>query len=61
MNSGDITVINGNIGENLFLEGEFEAALPLLHADADYSLAIKSFGNASNALVYLSACYLAIG
>ena len=42
--SGDITVINGNIGENLFLEGEFEAALPLLHADADYSLAIKSFG-----------------
>ena len=60
-NSGDITVINGNIGENLFLEGEFEAALPLLHADADYSLAIKSFGNASNALVYLSGCYLALG
>ena len=59
--SGDITVINGNIGENLFLEGEFEAALPLLHADADYSLAIKSLGNASNALVYLSGCYLALG
>lgn len=59
--SGDITIINGNIGENLFLEGEFEAALPLLHADADYSLAIKSYGNASNALVYLSGCYLALG
>ena len=59
--SGDITIINGNIGENLFLEGEFEAALPLLHADADYSLAIKNFGNASNALVYLSGCYLALG
>lgn len=58
--SGDITVINGNIGENLFLEGEFEAALPLLHADADYSLSIKSLGNASNALIYLSACYLAL-
>ena len=40
-NSVWITIINGNIGENLFLEGEFEAALPLLHADADYCLAIK--------------------
>ena len=59
--SGDITIINGNIGENLFLEGEFEAAFPLLHADADYSLAIKNFGSASNALVYLSGCYLALG
>ena len=60
-NSVWITIINGNIGENLFLEGEFEAALPLLHADADYCLAIKSYGNASNALVYLSGCYLALG
>jgi hypothetical protein len=59
-NSVWITIINGNIGENLFLEGEFEAALPLLHADADYCLAIKNYGNASNALVYLSACYLAL-
>ena len=60
-NSDWVTIINGNIGENLYRKGEFEAALPLLHADADYSLSQKYYGNASNALVYLSGCYLALG
>ena len=60
-NSDWITIINGNLGENLYRKGEFEAALPLLHADADYSLSQKYYGNASNALVYLSGCYLALG
>ena len=55
-----LIIVNGNIGENLYREGEFEAALPLLVADANYSLSKKSFGNASNALIYLSACYLAL-
>ena len=59
-NSEFLIIVNGNIGENLYREGEFEAALPLLVADANYSLSKKSFGNASNALIYLSACYLAL-
>ena len=59
-NNDFLIIVNGNIGENLYREGEFEAALPLLVADANYSLSKKSFGNASNALIYLSACYLAL-
>ena len=56
-----VEVINGDIGENLYLEGNYKDALPLLHADADFYLAKKSFGNASNALVFISASYLALG
>ena len=59
-NNEFLIIINGNIGENLYRQGEFEAAIPLLEADANYSLSIKSLGNASNALIYLSACYLAL-
>lgn len=55
-----LIIINGNIGENLYLKGDFEAAIPLLKADANFSLTSKRFGNASNALIYLSACYLAL-
>lgn len=59
-NNEFLITINGNIGENLYRQGEFEAAIPLLEADANYSLSIKRLGNASNALIYLSACYLAL-
>jgi leucyl aminopeptidase len=53
-----LIIVNGNIGENLYRKGNFKAALPLLVADANYSLSKNWFGNASNALIYISACYL---
>ena len=56
-----VTIINGNIGENLYRKGEFDAALPLLIEDANISLSKGWFGNASNALIYIAASYLALG
>ena len=56
-----VTIINGNIGENLYRKGEFDAALPLLVEDANISLSKGWFGNASNALIYIAASYLALG
>ncbi len=53
-----LIIVNGNIGENLYRKGNSKAALPLLVADANYSLSKNWFGNASNALIYISACYL---
>ncbi len=55
-----VTIINGNIGESLYQKGEFDAALPLLVEDANLSLTKKRFGNASNALIYIAATYLAL-
>jgi len=60
-NSVWVTIINGNIGENLYRKGEFDAALPLLVEDANISLSKGWFGNASNALIYIAASYLALG
>jgi hypothetical protein len=60
-NSDWVTIINGNIGENLYRKGEFDAALPLLVEDANISLSKGWFGNASNALIYIAASYLALG
>ena len=55
------TVIDGNLGENLYRKGLYQQALPLLQADADYCLSVNSNGNASNALVLLSDAYLQLG
>ena len=60
-NTDWVTIINGNIGENLYRKGEFDAALPLLVEDANMSLSKGRFGNASNALIYIAASYLALG
>jgi DNA-binding CsgD family transcriptional regulator len=54
-------VIGGNIGESLYRSGNFKEATPLLKADAEMCIALNSFGNASNALVYLSDIYLQEG
>ena len=59
-NTDWVTIINGNIGENLYRKGEFDAALPLLIEDANMSLSKGWFGNASNALIYIAASYLAL-
>lgn len=55
------TVIDGNLGENLYRKGLYQKALPLLQADADYCLSINSNGNASNALILLSDAHLQLG
>ena len=49
-----IGICNGNIGENHFLEGQFEKAKPLLEKDAKTSIQYEQWGPASNALVLLS-------
>ena len=59
-NNDFLIIVNGNIGENLYREGEFDAALPLLVADANLSLSKGWFGNVSNALIYIAATYLAL-
>lgn len=56
-----LKVVNGNIGEILYKQGELQAALPLIREDAEMCLSVNSYGNASNALVLLSDIYLQLG
>jgi len=54
-------ISGGNLGENLYLEGNYQDALPLLQMDADMSTKVKSWGNASNALILIADIYLLKG
>lgn len=54
-------ISGGNLGENLYLQGNYQDALPLLKMDADISTKVKSWGNASNALILIADIYLIKG
>ena len=43
----------GNLGENQYLRKNYDAALPLLQADADMALKLNDFPLASNALILI--------
>jgi tetratricopeptide (TPR) repeat protein len=51
----------GNLGENLYLIGKYKDALPLLQRDAEITIKLKSWGNASNALILIADIYLREG
>jgi len=51
-------IISGNLGENQYLQGNYDAALPLLLKDANMALSNKDTGLASNAFLLMSECYL---
>jgi len=55
------SVSGGNLGENFYLQGSYQKALPLLQRDADVSIKLKSWGNASNALILIADIYLEKG
>ncbi|MBU3010178.1 tetratricopeptide repeat protein [Polaribacter vadi] len=54
-------VSGGNLGENLYLQGNYNDALPLLQKDADFTTKVKVWGNASNALILIADIYLRKG
>ena len=54
-------ISGGNLGENLYLQGKYQEALPLLEIDANANTKIKNWGNASNALVLIADIYLRKG
>ena len=47
----------GNLGENQYLRGNYEAALPLVQADAEMALKLNDLTLASNALMLLGDIY----
>ncbi len=51
-------IVSGNLGENQCLQGNYDAAIPLLWKDANMALSNKDTGLASNALLLMSECYL---
>lgn len=56
---GDIhyTIVEGNLGENLFLKGNYRQAIPLLLADLKNAVAAKDWGLASGSATILAAVY----
>lgn len=54
-------ISGGNLGENLFLQGNYQEALPLLQIDATVNTKGKSWGNASNALILIADIYIEKG
>ena len=52
-----IGITKGNLGENQYLRKNFEAALPLLQADANMALELKDYHLASNALMLMGDIY----
>lgn len=51
-------ISSGNLGENLYLKGYYEEALPLLQIDADMALKLGDWGLASNGLVLIADIFL---
>jgi Tfp pilus assembly protein PilF/DNA-binding CsgD family transcriptional regulator len=47
----------GNLGENQYLRGKYDEAIPLLQADADMANKLGDFSLASNALILLGDIY----
>ncbi len=54
-------VSGGNLGENFYLQGNYKEAWALLQKDADFCSKVKSWGNASNALILMADIYLRKG
>ncbi|NQY29373.1 MAG: hypothetical protein HRT69_07870 [Flavobacteriaceae bacterium] len=54
-------ISGGNLGENFYLKGNYKEALPLLQIDADMNTKLKTWGNASNALILIADIYLKKG
>lgn len=54
-------IISGNLGENHYLRGDYDKAIPLLQMDADVAMKGEETGLASNALLLLADCYLMKG
>ena len=56
---GDIhyTIVEGNLGENQFLKGNYRQAIPLLRADLKNAVAAKDWGLASGSATVLAAVY----
>lgn len=48
-----VAIASGNLGENHFLRGDYECAVPLLERDATFNTGINDWGVASNALTLL--------
>jgi DNA-binding CsgD family transcriptional regulator len=64
LHEGDSTmecIISGNLGENQYLRGNYDAAIVLLDKDANMAIQRTDLGLASNALMLLADCYLAKG
>jgi len=56
-----ISLSNGNLAENFYLQKNYDAALPLLKSDADYAFSTSDFGPASNAYLLMTTIYLRKG
>ncbi|MDA9121424.1 transcriptional regulator [Flavobacteriales bacterium] len=54
-------IISGNLGENQYLRGNYDAAIVLLEKDASMAMQGAELGLASNALMLMADCYLAKG
>jgi TPR repeat protein/DNA-binding CsgD family transcriptional regulator len=54
-------IVMGNLGQNHYLKGNYEKALPLLRHDADMAVKNKDWGLASNALTLLGDIFLIHG
>ena len=54
-------IISGNLGENQYLRGNYDAAIVLLEKDANMAMQGVELGLASNALMLMADCYLAKG
>ena len=52
-------IISGNLGENQYLRGNYDAAIVLLEKDANMAMQGAELGLASNALMLMADCYLA--
>jgi tetratricopeptide (TPR) repeat protein len=52
-----VGITKGNLGENQYLRRNYDAALPLLQADADMALELKDYHLASNALMLIGDIY----
>jgi tetratricopeptide (TPR) repeat protein len=52
---------SGNLGENYYLQGQYDKAIPLLETDAAIALALNDYGVASNAELLLSEISLRQG
>jgi DNA-binding CsgD family transcriptional regulator len=56
-----ICLSSGNLGENYYLQKNYDAALPLLAIDAKYHYAYGSWGSASNAYLLMANIYIIKG
>jgi tetratricopeptide (TPR) repeat protein/DNA-directed RNA polymerase specialized sigma24 family protein len=56
-----VTLIDGNMGHNYYLKGDYERAIPLVRADFEESRRIGEMGSAANAALSLASMALRQG